>query len=305
METVSVNTCVHPRFCNFAPISTPRTLSTPSQVFNVGAPIGASANFDTVSIRSEKERYIEKLNKLFPNNSINTLYNNVNRDFGIDKPATLNFVIKNDGVTAGGYTFSKNEIDLSLEDLLNSDTKIVGIKDGKKYTIVSPQVKLPLFVDKKSAEQFVQMYSQNGNLGFDMLVAEPVTEDEQRKFIVQKMAHEVVHAQQHMILRQTEGIGEKEIIKAWTHEKPKDILEEGFLKIDTNNIYNNSYWKNQPETPKTISLDSPLGNLSKTWLEAIRDYPPFDSPEYNVNAIEADAYNRSALYVAQKLGWWN
>ena len=31
-------------------------------------------------------------------------------------------------------------------------------------------------------------------MGYDQIVAEPVTPDEQRKFIAQKMAHEVVHA---------------------------------------------------------------------------------------------------------------
>lgn len=300
METVSVNQCVVPRMYNFAPISTPNTLSAQPQVFNVGA----SNNMDTVSIRDKKEIYLDKLNKLFPNNSINNVYSAINKDFDIDKPAELKFVTNKDGLTAGGYTFSKNEIDMSLEDLLDNNMKIVGIKDGKRMTLVSPKVKLPLFVDKNSADNFVQMHSQNGNLGFDQLVVEPITEEEQRKFIVQKIAHEVIHAQQHMILRQTSGIGEREVIRAWTHKKPSNVIEDFFLNYSVEKEYNNSYWGNQPETPKTIPANSPAGAVAKTWLEAIRDYPPYDSPEYETNAIEVDAYNRSAEYVSKALGWY-
>ena len=302
METVSVNTCVQPRIFNFASISATKPLPSSAQVFPT---VAVQNNVDTVSIRSKREIYLEKLNKLFPNGSLNTTYNKINADFGIDQPPKLVFADENNGVAAGGYTFEKNEISVSLQDLMGSDTKIVGIKDGKRMTLVSPTVKLPLFVSKESAEQFIKMHSQNGNLGFDQLVAEPITEDEHRKFIVQKLAHEVIHAQQHMLMRQSEKIGEKEIIKAWTHKIPKNTIDDFWLNVDVANKYKESYWMDKQETQKTIKSGSVADAITGVWLEAIRNYPKVGSDEYEKNPIEVDAYNRSADYVAKNYGWWN
>jgi len=260
---------------------------------------------DTVSLRTQKERYLDELNKLFPDGGFDGLCNRINKDFGIDKPAQVKLVSDDDGVVAGGFNFNRNEITLSLSDLLGSDTKIVGIKDGKRTVLTSPSVKLPLFIDKKNAENFLTLHSQHGNLGFDKLVAEPVTEDDKRKFIAQKVAHEIIHSQQHMIMRKTEGIGEKEVIKAWTHGKPKNMIENYLLNLQTEKMYNNSYWKTQPETEQSIKQNSPASALAKIWLEAVRNYPPVDSPEYTQNPIERDAYIRSAQYVYNKYGAWS
>lgn len=189
----------------------------------------SNPNTGLVSFRSQKDIYLEKLNQLFPNGELDRVYKDINKDFGIDIPPQLKFYGDNDGVAAGGFTFERNEIAMSLSDLLGSDTKIVGIKDGKRTVLVSPKVKLPLFVDKKSADDFLKLHSQHGNLGFDSLVAEPLTEEEKKKLVIQKIAHEVVHAQQHMIMRQTEGIGEKEVLKAWIHEKPQNMIDKAIL----------------------------------------------------------------------------
>lgn len=256
-------------------------------------------------VRSDKkEIQMKKLNELFPNGGVDKVYDEINKDFGIDKPAKLNFWGDNDGVVGGGYTFEKNEINLSLSDLL-SDTKIVGIKDGKRTVLISPRNGLPLFINKSFADDFVKLQSQKGNLGFDELFAEPLTEKEQQKFVVQKITHEVIHAQQHMILRQTEGIGEKEIIKAWTHKKPKNMIEKKSLEMITDKLYEQSYWSNQPKTEQKIKKRTIPEAFARTWLEAIRNYPPVDSPEYEKNPIEMDAYRRSAQYAYKKYGPWN
>ena len=275
----------------------PRAETVP--VFRAGSP-----ETDTVNLRSKKEIYIDKLNKLFPDGGIQKVYDKINQDFGLDRPAHLRFVTDNEGVAAGGFTFAKNEIVLSMSDMLDSDAKVVGIKNGKKVVLTSPKNKLPLIADKNSAEKFVEQYSKFGNLGFDQLVVEPVTEEDQRKLIIQKIVHEVVHAQQHMILRQTEGIGEKEIFKAWTHEKPKNLIESALLDLKVNSQRGQSYWADEPDTEKTVPANSPKGALAKIWLEAIRNYPPYDSPEYERNAIEVDAYERSAQYVKNNYGGW-
>ncbi len=276
--------------------------TNPSDSFNGKmSVVKAAPTSDVVSLRNEKDIYLDKLNVLFPDGGIEKLYNDINKDFGIDKPADLKFYGKDDGVMAGGFTFEKNEIALSLSDLLDYDTKIIGIKNGKKVTLTSPSCKLPLFIDRKSAESFINIHSKHGNLGFDELLVEPLTEDDQRKYITQKIAHEVIHSQQHMIMRQTEGIGAKEIIKAWTHAKPKNMIEKAILELQVQNSLQKSYWKDIPDETK-ISKNSSGSLIAHIWLEAVRNYPKVDSPEYTRNPIEQDAYLRSFEYVKNKYG---
>ena len=253
----------------------------------------------------KRQIYTDRINHLFPNNSLIIIYNSINKELGIDKPAKINFTTSDDGVTGGGYTYSKNEINLSLEDLVSSNTKIVGIKDGKRTILISPSVKLPLFVNKEMASQFIEHHSRNGNLGFDQLIAEPVTDEEQRKLIIQKIYHEVVHAQQHMIMRKTEGIGAKEITKAWTHAKPSNLIERVMLNNRVEKLHENSFWANEETDKKTIDKYTDLGKLAYVWLEGIRNYPAVDSDEYTKNPIELDAYNRSYEYINKKFGGWN
>ena len=303
MEKVNLYSCVSkPLNCangvNSAKAVAPQSVGFTSSV-------ASNPNTDSVSFRSQKDIYLEKLNQLFPNGELDRVYKDINKDFGIDVPPQLKFYGDNDGVAAGGFTFERNEIAMSLSDLLSSDTKIVGIKDGKRTVLVSPKVKLPLFVDNKSANEFIKLHSQHGNLGFDELVAEPLSEEEKKKLVIQKIAHEVIHAQQHMIMRQTEGIGEKEIIKAWTHQKPKNMIDRAILGFKVRDLYNKSVWGDMPETEKTIPNGSPKSVMAHIWLEAVRNYPPVNSPAYEKNPIEVDAYERSAQYLKQKYGWWN
>lgn len=303
MEKVNSYSCVSTPLNYSTGVNVNKTTSVKNDaIFKTG--LVSQPAMDTVNFKSRKEILTEKFNKLFPNNEFNQIYNDITKDFGIDKQPTLKLYDEEDGVTGGGYTFNKNEISMSLSDLLDSDTKIVGIKDGKRTVLVSPSVKLPLFVNKESADAFLKLQAQHGNLGFDKLIAELLTPNEQKKFIVQKISHEMIHAQQHMIMRQTEGIGEKEIYKAWLHEKPKNMIEKAVFDIKTNTFFPKTYWGNQQETKTTISAGSPKGQIARVWLEAVRNYPPVDSPEYVKNPIEQDAYIRSAKYAYDKFGSW-
>ena len=120
--------------------------------------------------------------------------------------------------------------------------------------------------------------------------------------ILQKISHELIHAQQHQIMRQTEGIGEKEILKAWTHIKPSDTKYYPHIKEITEQEFKSSFWANRQTTPKVIKNGMPVRDLAFRWLEGIRNYPPIDSPQYNINPIEIDAYKRSAQYAYSIFG---
>ena len=242
-----------------------------------------------------------KFESLFPNGELDKIYNQINKDFKIDNPAKLSLVYDEKSQLGGGYTFNKNNIEMNLYDLMHYDKKIVGIKDGKKYPIISPNEKLPLFTDKDMGEKFLEIWGKNGNLGFEKLVMEDVSPKEHKRFIIQKIAHECVHAKQHQILRETEGIGDKEIIKAWTHAKPKNMTEEKSLNDFVENKYQSTPWSKLPQPDVKYKKGSPTYQKAVILLDAIRNYPPVDSPLYTKNALEREAFDVSALYVRQIL----
>lgn len=242
----------------------------------------------------------KKFDALFPNGEINRIYDVINKDFQIDNPAKLNFEYDKNSKLGGGYTFDTNTIDMNMYDLIDSDKKIVGIKDGKKYPLVNPKDKLPLYVNEDLANLFVDKQNQKGSFGFEKLIIEDVTPAEQKKFVLHKIAHECVHAKQHQILRETEGIGDKEIIKAWTHAKPKNLIEEKSLNEFVEKRYSNSPWAKTPKPQIKYKKDSPTYQKAIILLDAIQNYPPVDSPLYTQNALEREAFDVSAQYVQMK-----
>ena len=305
MEKVCLNQCVpNVRYLgNCEPNYACRPVFTGLDGLNTFRTVSAN-NTDTVNFRDKKSVQLEKLNKLFPDGGFEKVYNEMGKDLGLDYMPEMRFVGDDDGVMAGGYTFSENKVTMSLSDLIDNDTKIVGIKDGKRTVLTSPKNNLPLFINSKTAQITAMVLAKKGNLGYDKLVVEPLTEEEHRKFIVQKVVHELIHAQQHMVMRNTEDIGAREVLKAWTHEKPKNMIEKAILGFKTEKRYNTSYWLGKPGSDDKISKDSELGQKAHEWLEAVRNYPKVDSPEYETNAIEVDAYNRSAQYLKDKYGWY-
>lgn len=122
----------------------------------------------------------------------------------IDYPPTLKFVDAIKGEIGGGFTFSKNEINIDTSYLFNPTYKVVGTKNGEKITVTSPKEKLPLYGPKDMVENILNIQSKHGNLGFDKLEMEPVTDEDNRNYLKQQIFHEVVHAQQHMFMRKTE-----------------------------------------------------------------------------------------------------
>lgn len=244
----------------------------------------------------------KKLDSIMSEKELLRIYDNIAKELKLDYKPELKLSEHNKDVTGGGYTFSTNTIYLSKEDLTESDYKIVGTKNGKRFVLVSPKNATPLFASKELAESFLENAKANHNFGCDKLEMVPTTNADKKRLIVQKISHELIHAQQHMILRQTEGIGEKEIIKAWTHIKPSSPQDYAKLNELGEKLYKESYWKDKPSTESKIGKFTPVGFMALKWLDAIKNYPPFESALYNTNAIEVDAYNRSAQYAMRMFG---
>ena len=246
--------------------------------------------------------YMQKLNAIFPNGSLDKIYAQIGNELGIDVMPTLNFYGPSDNVRAGGFTFSKNEIGLSLAEIFGFDKKVVMVKNGRYKTLTTPKIDMPMFADKASCEMVANANRAAFKTFVDDLKVVSMTDDDYRKFVIHKLYHELIHAQQHMYMRSTEGIGEKEIIKAWTHLRPKNSLGEKQLAEITEKEFKNSYWSGKTPTAQKYTKDSATGKLAYTFLEAVRNYPPVGTPEYHNNALEVDAYKRSYEYLVKRFG---
>ena len=244
----------------------------------------------------------EKLYSIYSKEELNKLYGDISRTLKLDYIPKFEIVDDYKDGRGGGYNFYRNEVSLCASDLVCSDYKIVGTKNGKRTVLFDPKTLSPLFATKEMAEEFLVAAKTRNNHGFDLLEAVPTSADDKKRLIVQKLSHELIHAQQHMLMRYTEGIDEKKILAAWTHFSPKNDEDKiKFLK-QVDEIYKNSFWADKPKTAVKIQRNSTVGYITYGWLNAVKNYPPVQSPEYNRNAIEVDAYRRSADYAQHMFG---
>lgn len=252
---------------------------------------------DNFSLNSNVEIKDQTVDKLFPNNSLEKVYNVMCAQLGLDYIPKLTFYPQQAQNMGGGYTFHTNSIGILYD---NIDYKVVIEKNGKKQVLTSPKGHMPLLASKELIDKFVDGYK---NLPIKMSV-EKTTDEEKRKFLIQKIYHELVHAQQHMIMRQTEDIGTKEIIKAWTHLKPENKEDDIKLQEITEKQFQNSFWANKKPDNSKFSHGTDIDKQAHIWLEAVRCYPPVTSAEYTKNALESDAFMRSYLFVVNNFGQW-
>lgn len=256
-----------------------------------------------IFVRESKEAfYARRLEEIFPNGELTELYDKLCNELELDYRPKLELVPANQGHAGGGYTFFSNQITLSLEDVVGSDTKIYAIKDGVKSLQTDEKTGIPMMTSKLIAAYLCHTPEAAKNVGVDKLIAEPASNDDIKKLFIQKLYHELVHAKQHMIMRQTEGIGAKEIITAWRH-LPKNQNKPNIDKV-LNKLYKQSYWVNK-STPIKYEKDSEQGIYAYKCLDAVKNYAPIESEEYKTNYMEVDAYKSSADYVNKRYGEWS
>ncbi len=258
---------------------------------------------DTFVRTDNSAKYLERIEELFPYGELKDIYKDMCKELELDYPPTLVFETGEAGETGGGYYFESNKITLNINDILSSNYKIMGVKDGQKETLFDHKTMTPLFI-KKAIAGLIVKNPQNAILkGYDELIAEPVTDEEQRKLFLMKLRHELVHARQHMIMRQTEDIGSKAIIKAWQHFPPGGGTFKYITDQLVNSYYQNSCWADKPDEIK-YKKHSPEGEYAAKCLASIQNYPPVTSPLYNLNFIEVEAYKSSSDYIIEKYGNW-
>ena len=249
--------------------------------------IGAPIKDDFSKIPTTKDFYLEKLYKLFPNKSLKKAYYQINKDFSIDYPPKLLFFVSENEVMKSGYNFKDNSINLNLRELLDKNHKIIRkTKDGEE-TLISNVTKFPIFLTKEEAQNYINL-----NLGKNTYSTKPITPKEQRKFILQKITHEIIKAQQCMLIRQVDKIGDVGIIQAGIQSKT--IQKAKQKEACARYLLGNTFW-NKHKTTQEISLDTPIGRQALIWLDSIENPHPLSS-------IERDAHQRSYNYILAKFG---
>lgn len=258
---------------------------------------------DTFVRESKETFYAKRLEEIFPNNELKSIYANMCKELELEYPPKLELQLPTDGFAGGGYTFFANKIFLSLEDTLGSDTKLYAIQNGEKSLEMDNVSGLPKMTTKQIAFYISNSPQAAKNIGADKIIAEPATKEEIKKLFIQKLYHELVHAKQHQIMRQTEGIGTKNILKAWAKKNNGGKIPQATEKILLELAYRRSFWGNKDSEEK-YAYDSEAGEYAQKCLNAIENYPPVDSPEYETNFIECEAFTRAKEYVENNYGKW-
>ena len=245
----------------------------------------------------------QKLNSIISPQELKKYFSDICKYLNLDIIPRLNLLPEYIEGRCGGYNFIKNQINLSIDDLTCSDYKLMGVKGNIKTPLIDTNSYLPLIASKSILNEYLEKASRENNYGYDSLYMVPTTLEEKKRIILQKLAHELIHAQQHMILRQTEGIGEKMILKAWFHVTQKNKEESGNLNNLVEMLYDASFWGGKTPTVPKFSKNSPHWQLAWKWLFSIKNYPKkIATNEYYTNEIEKDAYKRSAEYVQMLFG---
>lgn len=237
-----------------------------------------------VKVKTEREKYLEKLYAIFPKKYLAQYYDKLNKDFGIDYPPKLTFSATNSKGIGTNYSFNENTININLHELLDKDHKIIDKRTNR--TVISSFNQMPLFFSKQEAVEYV-----NSNLSSNYII-KPTTIKEQRKFILHKIAHEVIKAQQYMIMRQTQKIGDIGILKAKNHSEI--IKRAGQLDNYATYLHSNTFW-NTHQTPQTISMDCSIGRQALIWLDSIEHDLP-------MGTMQNDANLRAYNYIVAKSG---
>lgn len=258
---------------------------------------------DTFVKENSETRYMQRIEELFPNGELKQIYADMCKELGLDYYPKLVFAgdVKNNA--AGGYTFSTNTISLSLEDTLGSTIKLYGVKNGEAKLQIDNKG-IPVIVNKQIANILINSPRAAKNKGLDSIYGEQASDEEQKKLFLQKLYHELVHAKQHMIMRQTDGIGAKQVIQAWRHLPQDAPVPAIIINQSLENIYKKSYWANKP-TPIVYSETSEIGQYAYKLLDAVQNYAPVESPEYDKNLLEIEAYQEASDYITKNYGEWS
>lgn len=238
-------------------------------------------------------------NRIWGDAKIQDLYNQMAKSLNLPHPPTLTLVDsmanKDHG---GGFNFAKNQISLNLEQYTGDQAFIMMEKGGKTAPFANNGMKV--VVPTTSAARFVEkMNAKNNGIVYSVQKA---TDEDLKKVIEQTMYHELVHAQQHEVMRRTEGIGaEKLIINKGINNETLSPVQKAQREAYYKDVFKNSPWAELTQEEAKIPKNSKWGKFGCALYEAAKDYTSdVRSPKYASNLLEKDAYKRALEYIVKR-----
>ena len=121
-----------------------------------------------VSTASEKTFEMGELERLFPNGEINKIYNNIVKEYGLEKPPKLKLISNSNSDDYASSFQISNAIDLNLDNLVSKNMYKFKIKQAGKefYSYDNDQNRIVIIkTDDKSVINSITEY--NKSLGAD------------------------------------------------------------------------------------------------------------------------------------------
>lgn len=244
-----------------------------------------------------------EITRLFPNGELNKIYNGIANDYGIETPPSLELIKDFELGDRGYFTPTSNKIKLVLDFLKPEARKFLLEKDNQKFYIVGDSRGLLFRVKENDIKKEQQSLEQ---MGFKV-TPEPLSDDDKKKYAVFILAHELSHAYQNQIIRQTEGLNEWNMIEQkLNNNKPEGInlIRQKLEMIKAKQIYDKTHAGMNFE--KKYPLSSKEGQQAKIWYDANVGYkrPETDYEENITNPLEIYANNKAYKYLKNKYGYF-
>lgn len=250
----------------------------------------------------------KELEKLFPDNELSAIFDNIVKEYGLENPPELELVYNSEGSADIAYaTHISNKIVLNLDNILSPDIyKFLTEKDGKKEYCKNENSKQLRIIKTDKQSEIDTITEYNKQLGADDCKAEKLSDDDKRKYVISVLAHELEHCYQIQVVRHTEGLDAFKMIETQlknSSNKPKtNMLNEKIIFEELKR----KYYANLKDdyTKKIYSKDSPQGQKAAEWYNASVNYTDFnkDYDTYIKNPLEVDANNRAHQYLTEHYG---
>jgi len=255
-----------------------------------------------IKISQEKQaEAVKELERLFPNNELNQIYNKIVKDYGIENPPQ--FVI-NPHDTRVGAAYHNKTNSIILNPAMISDSKnCMKIKfefesNGKTITGYYPALDKPGEIKYVNSEKsYLPIKTHLEKKGIKSSI-EPLTDNDIRKTVILTLAHELRHAYQAQLINQCEGLGMYKLLKEQALEGRKNLIDRKITELNFDNQYKTYNWSKYPTNIKYKKGTDEWNHINKIY-DATLHYTPVtvDYKKYITNPIEIDADSVSAQYL--------
>ena len=243
---------------------------------------------------------LNELSRLFPNNEIYKIFDDIVKEYGLENPPSLEYICNSDDNDFASASHISNKITLNLDNILTPNIyKFLVEKDGKKAYCkneMAKSLRTLKTTNQADINTITDYYLQSGA---DKCSAEPLSDEDKRKMIIFSLAHELEHFYQNQVVRHTEGLDEFDMIK--TQLSRNSDIKENILE-QLKQKYESNY--GEKDKSKIYSQDSPEGKLAQEWYQASINYTDYneDYETYANNPLEADANDRANKYLTEHFG---